>query len=172
MSDTTSPPPRFAWDWALAWVGVFAFNLPIPLLFGVCVVGEGGLFGLVGALAVIFWFGFALCLFRFRVGRSLVAGGGVVAVTQFLPLLHLICGMFGMYMWEAIGGTPLPAFDSDEAVPTDTGWQHDPNLAAFLIVFFTTHPLIVAALVLGAGVRAMYGDRPIWANTPADPDAS
>lgn len=28
----TPPPPRFAWDWALAWTGAFVANLFVPAL--------------------------------------------------------------------------------------------------------------------------------------------
>jgi hypothetical protein len=169
VSDTPlSPPPRFAWDWAGWWTLVFVGNLPLPLLFGWGVVGSGGLFGLFGALAVMFWVGFALCLFRYWVGRSLVAGGAVVAVTQGVPILHIACGLFGEWVWLRMGGRPLMLADTPQGFG---GWRGDPNVAALVVVFCTAHPLLVCTVLMGAVVRWFRGDRPIWFTRKPDPDA-
>jgi len=167
VSDTQS---RFAWDWAGAWTGVFIANLTVPVLFGLMVVGpEGGALGLFGALAVPYWIGFILCGFRFRVGRSLVWGGGILAVSQVLPILQIVCGAFGLGMWDEIGGH---SFFSDERWDhTQSGWQNDPNVGALVVTFFSAHPLLVLAVLIGATVRWYRGDRPIWFTRRADPDA-
>lgn len=171
MNDLTpsTSPPRFAWDWVGLWTLVFVGNLPIPVLFGQGVVGEGGMCGLFGALAVLYWIGFALCLFRFRVGRSLVVGGVFIAATQLLPILHILCGSFGLMMWEAIGGGRFFSDDGFEA--SGSGWQTDRNMAAVIIVFFTAHPLLVVAVLIGVVIRHVAGDRPIWFARRGDPDA-
>jgi hypothetical protein len=167
VSDTTSPPPQFAWDWAGWWTLVFVGNLPMPVALGFSVVErEGGAWGLVGALAVLFWVGFALCLFRFRVGRSLVWGGVVFAVCQFFLVIHLFCGAFGMGLWENMGGQSF--FSSEGWDHTRTGWQNDPNIAAFCIVLFSAHPLLLLAIVIGLAIRWCRGDYPLWFNRPAD----
>ena len=127
MSDTPSPPPRFAWDWAGWWTLVFAANMPVPVFLGLMAVGsDGGAWGLFGGLVVLYWIGFALCLFRFRVGRSLVLGGVIVALSQLVPIMHVFCGSFGLTMWDEIGGQ---SFFSDEGWDhTRNGWQDDPNV--------------------------------------------
>jgi hypothetical protein len=168
MSDT--PPPRFAWDWVGWWTLVFVGNLPVPMLFGLSIVGvEGGGWGLFGGLAVLYWVGFALCLFRFRIGRSLVWGGGAVALTQVFPVVQLFSGAFGLGMWDEIGGQSF--FSSEGFDATRPGWQNDPNIAALCIVFFSAHPLLLLAVLIGATIRWVRGDRPLWFTRRTDPDA-
>lgn len=165
---THPPQSRLAWDWAAAWTGVFVANLPVPALLALMVVGsEGGVWGLFGGLAVLYWIGFALCLFRFRVGRSLVWGGVALAVCQLLPVLQIGCGCFGLGMWDELGGQSF--FSDDGWDHTRTGWQNDPNIAAFAVVFFTAHPLLVLAVVIGAVIRWFRGDRPDLVRRPHRP---
>lgn len=160
---------RFDWGWAVLWTLVFVANLPVPVLCAGMFVAPDGWFGLCGGLAVLFWVGFALCLFRFRVGRSLVWGGGIIALSQMFPVLQLFCGAFGLGMWETIGGQRLLR-DEDFHGP-EPGWQGDQNIAALTVVFFTAHPLLVIAVLIGAFARWVGGDRPIWFTRRPDSDA-
>ncbi|MCU0705157.1 MAG: hypothetical protein MUF18_14385 [Fimbriiglobus sp.] len=157
---TDHPPPRLAWDWVGWWTLVFALNLPVPVMGADLFVRPDGWLGLVGGLAVLFWLGFALCLFRFRVSRSLVWGGAVVAVTQFLPVIQFVCGAIGLDLWEVIGGQAL--LDGSRDDTRMPGWRGDRNLGAFAVVLFTAHPMFVIAVLIGAAVRWVRGDRPIW----------
>lgn len=159
---------RLAWDWAGAWTGVFVANLAVPVLFGFNVVGKEGVYGLIGALAVLFWIGFAICLFRFRIGRSLVLGGVAIAIFQVFPILQIICGALGLTVWDQIGGHGF--FSSDGVDDARRGWQHDPNIASFVVVLVAAHPLMVLAVMFGAYARWHYGDRPIWFTHRTDPD--
>jgi hypothetical protein len=162
VSDT--PPSRFAWDWAGGWTLVFAGNLVLPLMLASGNVSRNGWFGLVGGLAVLFWIGFAVCLYRFRVSRSLVTGGALVAFSQFIPILHPVCGVFAMKVWEDVGGAEIEP--RDEISPGRLG-----PLGAFVVVLLTAQPLVALSVLLGTFVRWRYGDTPLWSNSRTDPDA-
>ena len=164
VSDTPSPPPRFAWDWVGWWTLVFVGNLPVPLMFGLWATSKAGVWGMVGALAVLYWIGFALCLFRFRVSRSLVWGALVLAVMQFFPLLQFLAGTAALKLTETVCGR-LP----DRELPAT---PVESELEAFVAVFLSAQPLWIIAILIGAFIRRRRGDHPIWSNRPADPDAT
>lgn len=164
MSDTTSPPPQFAWDWAGWWTCVFGANLPVPLIFGLWATSKVGTWGMVGALVVLYWIGFALCLFRFRVSRSLVCGALVLAVLQFVPLLQFLAGAAALKFTETVCGRA-----PDRELPAT---QVESDLEAFVAVFLSAQPLWIIAILIGTCIRHWNGDYPLWSARRADPDAS
>lgn len=172
MSDAPpdpKPPSRFDRDQAKLWSSVFLANLPIPVLMAHGATSGRGIAGLIAALAVLYWAGLVLCAGRFRVGRSLVQGGVVVALSQFFPVLQALSGMFALVIWKSATGYPLWVF-------------HDPNcsndqpaiynLGVFTVVLLTAQPLWIIAILTGAFFRWQIVDTPIWRNPSADPDLS
>ncbi|MEO2089645.1 MAG: hypothetical protein ABGY75_09140 [Gemmataceae bacterium] len=169
MSDAPpdpTPPSRIDREMAKLWTGVFLANLPIPVLMAYGTTSGSGVAGLIAALAVLYWVGFILCAGRFCVGRSLVQGGIVVAVSQFFPVLQALSGMFALVVWKSATGYPLWVF-------------HDPNcsndqpalyaLGVFVVVLLTAQPLWIIAILTGAFFRWHLRDTPIWFHSSAEP---
>lgn len=162
MSDT--PSQRFAWDWAGWWTLVFVANLPVPLIFGLWATSKAGVWGMVGALVVLYWIGFALCLFGFRVSRSLVCGALVLAVLQFVPLPQFLAGAAALKFTETVCGRA-----PDRELPAT---QVESELEAFFAVLLSAQPLWIIAILIGTSIRHGNGDHPLWSNRRTDPDAS
>ncbi len=144
-------------DWLWAWVIVFFANLPIPLVFARSAVGDAGMHGVIGGLLVLFWIGFALCLFRFRVGRSLVIGGAAVALWQVCPVFHYVAGVTAVFVWGWVRGSGVTTGSAD-------------NIDGFAIVMLASPPLWALAVLLGTAYRWAKRDTPLWSNR-TEPDA-
>ncbi len=167
MNDT---PPRFAWDLVGWWTLVFVANLPVPLLGSWGAVLHGYACGVFGGIAMLYLLGAAVCGLRWRVGRSLVGGGALVALTQLFPLLQVFSGIFAMVVWSVVTGSSM-FFGGSRPESNDMGGMVKGNFEMCALVFLTAQPLIVCSIFLGAAIRFNHGDRPIWFTRPVDPDA-
>lgn len=164
----TPPPQRFAWDWVGGWTLVFVANLPVPLLASWGAVQQGSGVGLFGGVVMLYLLGAAVCGLRWRVGRSLVWGGAVVALTQFFPFLQVGSGILAVMVWDGITGASSFAGGIDPEGPDERGLVRA-NFGVCAVVFLTAQPLLVVALLVGAGLRAMRGDAPIWFTRSTNP---
>jgi hypothetical protein len=164
------PPPRFDWYRVRWWTFVFVANLPVPLLASWGAVLEGGGVGLFGGLAILYLLGATVCALRWPIGRSLVQGGIVVALTQLFPMLQVGCGVLAVFIWDAIIGSS--AVDSDLIADNSSCWGLvKGNFKVCVLVFLTAQPLMVLSIVIGAWFRYIRGESPIWFTRRTDPDA-
>jgi len=72
---------------------VFLLNLPVPFFWGVMVNEKRNTFIMLAGCAMLLALGRFICSRSRRIGFSLTAGGLVVAVTQFFPLLQISVGL-------------------------------------------------------------------------------
>jgi hypothetical protein len=173
MSDTTPEPrPPSSIDWRLAafWTLVFAANLPVPILAINIFVAESAWFGLFVGFVTVYWIGVALCGWRYRIGRSLVVGGALLIASQFFPILQVLFATFADQAWMFLGGRDI--------IDPEGAWENgcsavENSLGGFIVTFLAAWWMCVIAVVLGAWVRHLWSDGPIWQSKPlnADPDA-
>lgn len=151
---SSSPPPRFAWDWVGWWTLVFVGNLPVPLIMGLVATRCGGRIGLFGGMAAVYWVGVVLTGFRFRLGQPLTLGGVWVAVFQLLPVLHLGSGYLAWWVWGRVSGvelgSPDPEFDGSHLL------TH--NVGAFGIALVAALPLVSVAVLVDTFERWLRGE--------------
>ena len=138
-------PPVTRLQWSLAWTGILAFNVPLPLFLATTLIRNGGVGGLVAGILVYWAAGLALGLLLPRLGEALATGGIVVAALQPAFFLHLAAGFFGLNTWSLMRSGPVFG---------------EPGLWAevdgFAVTLLTGQPLLLAAWVFGGGVRLLF----------------
>jgi len=155
VSDTTSPPPQFAWDWAGWWTCVFGANLPVPMVFGE-MYWKSAWLGMAGGLARVFWVGLVANLFRSRIGKALLFGGAAVAGLQITPVFQLLSGLLAWWAWGELTGR------------RSGPWTDVDSLAVTLL---TASTLSGVAFGVGVAICWLAGERSVWASRSTDPDA-
>jgi hypothetical protein len=144
-------------QWALAWTGVLALNLPLPLLLAVTLTNQGGAYGIAAGILVYWAAGLTLGLLLPRLGEVLTRGGIVVAALQPLFALHFAAGAFGMAVWHWMRSGPT--FGQPGL------WA---EIDGFAVTLLTGQPLLLAAWLFGGGVRLLF-NRPV-ARTEVEAD--
>jgi hypothetical protein len=148
---------RYASGLHLAWVIVFLLNLVTPLLFGWSRTESSGRIGMLIAAFLLLALGYGACGTARGIARPLVAGGILVAISQFFPLIQIIAGLIGMGIGSAAGQVDGRGDIGPGFVRTETG--------GFLVTLVTGGLLMTAALVAGAFLRIItpwhwWSDRP------------
>ena len=87
----------------LAWVAVYAANLPLALLFGWGFTRDAGRAGMVGGVLGLLAIGALACIARRRVGLALVIGGVPVALSQVWGVPQIYAGFIGLRVAAAAG---------------------------------------------------------------------
>lgn len=119
--------------WILAWTVAYAANLIIPLYFGLLVCGKTESW-LGMAMGVLVWWALPapICFWSGRIRVALVIGAGFVAITQFIPMIHLIAGIVAIDLWQRFSETDqLNSFTAGFSITMMTG------LFEFAIVLLT-----------------------------------
>lgn len=129
------------------WVFVFLFNLPLPILCASVVCKDQASLGIAIAVVLMFFAGLAfISLTRFR--QTIVSGGVVLMLAQFLPLPQLIAGTIALEICKAMG---LAKVD-------DLGVEQVDSVAGgFVASIFTGLFLLAAAAVIGLAVNTVFG---------------
>lgn len=133
----------------IAWGVVFAGNLLIPLLVGWGVTQDGGRWGMLAAVALLFVVGCWLCAAVPRVARALLVGSVAVGLTQAIPVLQLMAGI------AALGLVELLRLDTgfNDAAPRPHTMTNE--LSGFVATLVTGGLLMTAALVAGLAIRGL-----------------
>jgi hypothetical protein len=123
-------------EWQWGWLMVVLANVPVPLIFGCLVTANGGLFGMLEGVVVVWLCGhFVVARIGF-VRCVLVPGGVLVALSQVIPVLQIGAGSFALQAARPVGRSMT-------------------EVEGFLVTLLTAGQLVVVALVCGLGVRAM-----------------
>lgn len=130
---------RFAWLWPL----LFGVNLITPLMFASAITEDAGWYGVLFA-SVLFLLGGWLIGRRHKVnGDRLSLGSAVLGITQLMPFLQIIAGVFGFEAAQRLGAAKAPN-DQSALGEITTG------LGGFICTFVTGGILVVAAFLLGS----------------------
>ncbi|MDB2687667.1 hypothetical protein N9Y42_10695 [Mariniblastus sp.] len=90
---------RRIWSWPV----VFALNLPIAVLLGRHFLNPSSIIGVAAIVALLFLAGLMVC-WRFPlIGQSLIIGSLLTAISQLLPILHLVLGMIALSSAQDLG---------------------------------------------------------------------
>lgn len=98
------------WSWRFKWLAIFTLNLPVALSLGGGFTQNGGQAGMCAAIAFL-WF-WANCVGERKpaFASAMTTGGVVVALLQFLPILHIMAGIIGLGVGDPStirNGSPL-----------------------------------------------------------------
>ena len=132
------PPP------VLAWIGVYAANLILPIYYGMMMTRDGARVGMLIGIIVVFALGYHICFVSRKAMRTVVYGGWIVAVFQLLPFLQLVAGSIGASVAQV----------TVQATSGDFG-QVNTVLGGFLATMATGGILIAFAAAFGLLNRAL-----------------
>ncbi len=125
----------------LAWLGVFAANLILPLFFAWSITRDAGRIGMLGAVLGLLATGALAGLARCRVGIALVVGGVPVALSQLVGAPQIYAGSRGLLVAEAMG-------QMGKTRPGDPVGDMTSELGGFIATVVTGGILMGAALAL------------------------
>ena len=125
----------------LGWPLAFAANLPVPLMFSSEITRDTGSMGMAAAVALCLVAGWYVGRRNPWNAKRLVVGGGLVALSQVFPLLHVIVGMVGYEAARSLGGAQQQSDDTIGRITTEYG--------GFICTLVTGGALIAAALATG-----------------------
>ncbi len=128
-----------------AWVFIFAINMAIPLLFGASMTEQHGRLGMSVAALLLLVFGSFICAANRKLAVALLAGGALVALTQLFPILHIIAGMIGMSVGQALGHATLDTDDDPSRITSELG--------GFIVTIVTGGILMAGSLFIGVVLR-------------------
>jgi hypothetical protein len=128
---------RFA---TIGWPIALGLNLPIPLMFGAAMTGHAGRWGMFLGILVMLGLGYLFCYCLPDLSRRFVWVSGLMAVTQFLPLLQIIAGMIAITIANRLPFLSLN-FPDDDGTPE----QIQNELSGFAIT-------VMVGLLLSLGV--------------------
>ncbi len=135
------PTPVLQAAWALA----VLLNLPVPMMLSESALSDPRAFvGVPFGIAVVYLTGVFCCLCRAGIMWRLVVGSGVTALSQFIPLAHMMIGMLAMGISEAI-------FD-----PSRNSRDISSLPEAAFATILTGLGLIAPSLLMGAGIFAIF----------------
>ncbi|TWT73472.1 hypothetical protein Pla123a_38080 [Posidoniimonas polymericola] len=141
------PVPRAAlWDRfsVVGWPVVYALNIIVPLMFGWGMTEQAGRVGMFVAMAVVLAGGWWLAPRHAWVGRRLIVGAVITALSQVIPILHIYIGMASIAIVTSVGslvaGEPL---DAPLSGPLRS------ETAGFAVTVLVGGSLIVCSLVFG-----------------------
>ncbi|WP_422927184.1 hypothetical protein [Singulisphaera sp. PoT] len=83
-----------SWAWPIAWTVVYALNLIVPYDIGVAAMELKDTQSILACTVFLWILGIAACVGYPPLGRRLVRGGLIVAITQFVPILQIMAGAF------------------------------------------------------------------------------
>ncbi|MDZ4687272.1 MAG: hypothetical protein SH850_19525 [Planctomycetaceae bacterium] len=132
--------PRY---WQIAWLLVFLGNLPVPLFLATEVVKNGGYWGVIASLVLLWLAGHLACRRSNLFAKRIVIGGAIVGASQLWPLPQLMAGLFGL----AAAGFDPGDIPINTATPSE--WQ------GFVATFVTGGLLMAAAATIGMLVVAI-----------------
>jgi hypothetical protein len=146
-SDTARRPSGDANDTGqmiyLAWFAVFVFNLAVPLLFALSITRESGRIGMSIAMVLLLATGCWICATSRNAGWSIVVGGIATGLSQAVPVLQMIAGIFGLAAAQILGAATM----GDDERPDRIS-----ELGGFVVTLVTGAILMTT----GAGVGLLF----------------
>lgn len=134
-----------------SWLIVFLVNLPLPTLIGSQMCDRNGRLGMLAMVVLMLLLSSWLVVAKPWIGRRLIAGGVGVAISQGLPILHLMIAVAVTFFVEAFGlYTPPPPVDYMDGPGGFLEFfiQYSPPAMMFL-TFFVGLGLMLAAFACG-----------------------
>lgn len=129
---------------------VFLLNLPVPFFWGVMVNEKRNTFFLLAGCALLLALGRLICTRSRRVGFSLTAGGVVVAISQFFPMMQITVGILVVEGFGAATGLV-------ESSEHRAGFENGISPWACLVFTLLTGLILMAiALVTGELIRQVF----------------
>jgi hypothetical protein len=129
----------------IAWIFVFAINMALPLLFSAPMTEQHGRLGMAVAAVLLLVLGCYICAANRKLAMALLAGGAVVALAQLFPIIHIIAGMIGMTVGQAVGHATLDSDDGPSRITSESG--------GFIVTFVTGGILMAGSLFIGVLLR-------------------
>ncbi|WP_406696284.1 hypothetical protein V5E97_35375 [Singulisphaera sp. Ch08] len=157
LEDPATPPthvsakpqgPRGGLLWHHVWTAIFAANLVAPMWFASSLWDDGKQLGEIGmAMAIaILWLLGDIAGARSRDMRlMLIAGGIIVAISQFFPLLQMVAGVVSLTLVAWISGSSTTDFGTPQ--------EQLSSLEYFLATLFTGSLLLLASCLAGLPFR-------------------
>ena len=138
LIDARKRPPYLAWSL------VYIANLVVPLYLGTAVTDGSGRVGMAIGVVVVFAIGCRVCVMSRWSVLTVVYGGWIVAISQFMPCLQSFAGMMGVGTATALGLATNPRGDH---VNSGAG-----GIVATLVTGFL---LLLAATIAGLLIRGV-----------------
>ena len=140
------PQAQSRWDtgWAAWWTLIYLLNLPLPLVLGGAVTDRGGKLGMALGVVVLWTVGLAVCAWSDWLRRAAIAGGFMVAITQFCFVLHFHAGVFALSSWSRMTGEGMGIGGPLSEV------------GGFAVTVMTGQPLMFLALAVGCALCWMF----------------
>jgi hypothetical protein len=130
----------------VAWVFVFAVNMALPLLLSASVTREHGTLGMSVAALLLLALGCFICATRRKLATTLIGGGVLVGLSQLFPALHIIAGMIGMTLAQALGLADNGGNDGRSPLIIN-------EYGGFVVTFVTGSILMAVAACTGMLIR-------------------
>lgn len=153
------PAPSASQQWQLRWPIALLLNLILPILLAWDLTARSGRIGMAAGIGLIWYLGHRLCAVGARMGRALVVGGFVVALSQICPVLQMASGVLGIAIASAVGQGYLPYVD-DLASPGVS------ELGGLIATLTTGAVLILTAIGFGAFITMSRQPRPVARPAP------
>jgi hypothetical protein len=135
---------RFA---LIGWPAALAANLPAPLMLGLIITERAGRWGMMLAILVFLGLGYLFCYSWPAWSRRFIGVSFLVALTQFVPIFHMLAGAFALAIVEH-----LPFVGRFDNEGLDDGFHDAINneLGGFVATFIVGSLLclFVAGLIL------------------------
>ena len=123
------------------WTVLFVVNLPLPVLFGATVTRGPARWGMVLIVAGVYAFGLLFCLNNPKRSKSLLAGSTMLALSQFVPVIHILAGLSAI---SVVSKSGMISFDPEFVMgPTDS------LAAGAALTVITSGMLAVIAMLTG-----------------------
>ncbi|MCA9050463.1 MAG: hypothetical protein KDA89_17120 [Planctomycetaceae bacterium] len=143
----------------IMWTALFAANLPLPVLFG-CMIARGpARLGMLSVMVLLYAGGAVLSYNRPTRSGWLFVGSAAVAISQLVPVLHIVSGAIAL---EAAVAVQVAGPDLKGPGTTD-------SIAAGVLLTAVTGTLLlsaaaVAGMVMTTIYRMLRAKPPEWSN--------
>ena len=139
--------------WILRWTVIFAVNLAVPTLLASSLIEGTGAFGIVAGMLFLLGGSIAVQLQFPHMVKWAQHAGVVVAVSQFLPILHIVAGDIGIGV-----ATSLRLLSERSADDMDRMVYPPMYFAAALVATIVTGAiLLLAVAVLSVLLKLVFG---------------
>jgi hypothetical protein len=138
------------WIMSLEWTAVLLFNLIAPLLIGWGVTDLAARFGVASAVVLVLGTGILFCQLYPLLMLFTIRGAVLVGLTQVIPVLHFIIGVFSVAFLTLSGVFPPDQLPPKIAVGFKSG---------FFLTLVMGSQLLALSLVIGLLMRLVTPDR-------------
>lgn len=137
------------WVMSLEWIAVVLFNLIAPLFIGWGMIDLAARFGVASAVVLVLGIGTLFCIQYPLLMLFTIRGAVLVGLTQVIPVLHFIVGIFSAAFLTACGMIP-----ADQAPPR----LAEGFVGGFLLTTVMGAQLLILSLVIGLLMRLVTPD--------------